>query len=113
MKHVSFNQEKMDVVEDVENEVAQLYEMTTIYRDITSNILNAYESAIANNLSTVMKILTTISLCLMLPTLLASLYGMNVELPFQHHALAFVFVIALSGVSVVVLWVLFRIKKVL
>lgn len=112
-KHVSFNQKKMDMVEDVENEVAQLYEMTTIYREITSNILNAYESAIANNLSTVMKILTTISLSLMLPTLLASLYGMNVELPFQHHALAFVFVIGLSVVSVVVLWALFRIKRVL
>lgn len=112
-KHMRFSKEKMDLAEDVENDIAQLYEMTTIYREIMSNILNAYESAIANNLSMVMKILTTISLSLMLPTLLASLYGMNVDLPFQHHALAFVFVIGLSAAAVAVLWVMFRIKKVL
>ena len=112
-KHLRLTKEKMDLAEDIENDVAQLYEMTTIYREIISNILNANELAAANNLSTVMKILTTISLTLMLPTLLASLYGMNVDLPFQDSNIAFFIVLGLAAVSVLGLWLIFRWKKVL
>ena len=112
-KHLKFSKEKMDLAEDLENDIAQLYEMTTIYREIISNILNANELAAANNLSTVMKILTTISLTLMLPTLLASLYGMNVDLPFQNSNAAFFIVLGLAAVSVLVLWLIFRVKKIL
>jgi len=112
-KHLRFTKERLDLAEDIENDVAQLYEMTTIYREIISNILNANELAAANNLSTVMKILTTISLTLMLPTLLASLYGMNVDLPFQNSNVAFFIVLALAAVSVFGLWMIFRIKKIL
>jgi magnesium transporter len=112
-KHLKFTKERLDLAEDIENDVAQLYEMTTIYREIVSNILNANELAAANNLSTVMKILTTISLTLMLPTLLASLYGMNVDLPFQHSNVAFFIVLGLAAVSVVGLWLIFRIKRIL
>lgn len=112
-KHIKFSKEKMDLAEDIENDVAQLYEMTTIYREIVSNILNANELAAANNLSTVMKILTTISLTLMLPTLLASLYGMNVDLPFQNSNIAFFIVLGLAAVSVFGLWMIFRLKKIL
>lgn len=112
-KQLRFTKERMDIAEDIENDIAQLYEMTTIYREIMSNVLNANELAVANNLSTVMKILTTISLTLMLPTLLASLYGMNVDLPFQHHQLAFFIVLGLSAVAVLALWVVFRVKKIL
>jgi magnesium transporter len=87
--------------------------MTTIYREIMSNILNAYETAVSNNLSFIMKTLTTISLILILPTLVASLYGMNVDLPFQEDPNAFWFVIGISAVCVVGLWALFRVKRIL
>jgi magnesium transporter len=113
MRQVSMNKDKLDLAEDIENDVAQLYEMTTIYREIMSNVLNAYESAIANNLSSIMKTLTTISLILILPTLIASLYGMNVDLPFQSDPNAFWIVISLSSISVVGLWILFRLKGIL
>lgn len=113
-KQLKMTKDKMDVAEDLENDIAQLYEMTTIYREIMSNILNAYESAIANNLSTVMKTLTTISLILILPTLIASLFGMNVGLPLQgDDPHTFWFVIGLSAVAVAVLWVAFRLKRIL
>lgn len=113
-KQLRMTKDKLDLAEDLENDVAQLYEMTTIYREIMSNIINAYESTIANNLSTVMKTLTTISLILILPTLIASLYGMNLDnLPFQHDPNAFYIVIGLSAVAVAVLWVGFRLKHIL
>ena len=113
MKQLNMTKERLDLAEDIENDVAQLYEMTTIYREIMSNILNAYETAVSNNLSFIMKTLTTISLILILPTLVASLYGMNVDLPFQEDPNAFWFVIGVSAACVVGLWALFRFKRIL
>lgn len=113
MKQLHMTKERLDLAEDIENDVAQLYEMTTIYREIMSNILNAYETAVSNNLSFIMKTLTTISLILILPTLVASLYGMNVNLPFQGDPNAFWFVIGVSAACVAGLWVLFRLKRIL
>jgi len=115
-RHLELNEDQADILEDLENDVAQLYDMTTLYREIMSNVLRAHESVISNNLSTVMKILTTISLALMLPTLIASLYGMNIGLeglPFWEQQYQFWIIIAITGVAVAALWFVFRWKKVL
>ncbi len=112
-KHLHLTKQKLDLAEDMENDTAQLYEMTTIYREIMSNILNAYESTISNSLSTVMKTLTTISLILILPMLIASLFSMNVGLPIQESPAAFWIVIGLSAIAVVALWLWFRFKHIL
>ena len=112
-KHITFNEDQADMLEDLDNDVAQLYDMTTIYREIMQNILRAHESAIANNLSSIMKILTSISLILMLPTLIASLYGMNVDLPLQNDPIAFWVIIAITALAVSFLWLMFKMKKLL
>lgn len=112
-RHIAFNEDQLDILEDLENDVAQLYDMTTIYREIMQNILRAHESAIANNLSSIMKILTSISLILMLPTLIASLYGMNVNLPLQNDPMAFWVIVAITALAVSILWLMFKIKKLL
>jgi magnesium transporter len=112
-KHLNLTKERLDTLEDLENDVAQLYEMTTIYREIMSNILNAYESAIANSLSTVMKTLTTISLILILPMMIASWFSMNVGLPFEDAEHAFWIVIIISAAAVAALWAFFRWKQIL
>ena len=115
-KHLEFTEDQSDLLEDLENDVAQLYDMTTIYREIVSNVLRAHESAVSNSLSTVMKTLTVITLTLMLPTLIASLYGMNIGLeglPFFDFEFQFWVIIAITAIAVVILWVVFRIKKIL
>jgi len=115
-RHIELNEDQADLLEDIENDVAQLYDMTTLYREIISNVLRAHESVISNNLSTVMKILTTISLALMLPTLIASLYGMNMGLeglPFWEYEYQFWIIIAITAIAVLILWVFFRVKRML
>ena len=67
-----------DLVEDVEIELRQAQDSARIYSDILSGTMDAYASVISNNLNIVMKRMTSISIILMLPTLIASLYGMNV-----------------------------------
>jgi magnesium transporter len=113
-KHLKLNKDQMDISEDLENAVAQLYEMTTIYREIMANILDAYESTLANNLQTVMKTLTTINLILILPLMITALFSMNIVLPFSEtNPYAFYIVAVITTVAVVSLWLMFRIKRIL
>ncbi|VAW19867.1 Mg2+ transporter protein, CorA-like, partial [hydrothermal vent metagenome] len=67
-----------DLLEDVLIENKQALEMAQIYSDIQSGMMDAFASVISNNLNVVMKQLTLISIILMIPTLIASVFGMNV-----------------------------------
>ncbi|OFX83627.1 MAG: magnesium transporter [Bacteroidetes bacterium GWF2_33_16] len=67
-----------DLFEDALIENKQALEMAQIYSDIQSGMMDAFASVISNNLNVVMKQLTLISIILMIPTLIASVFGMNV-----------------------------------
>ncbi len=67
-----------DLLEDALIENKQALEMAQIYSDIQSGMMDAFASVISNNLNVVMKQLTLISIILMIPTLIASVFGMNV-----------------------------------
>jgi len=67
-----------DLLEDAMIENKQALEMAQIYSDIQSGMMDAFASVISNNLNVVMKQLTLISIILMIPTLIASMFGMNV-----------------------------------
>lgn len=71
----------LDDLEDLSIDLQQQAELLRIYRDLIESSLDAYASVISNNQNDLIKVLTSISLILMVPTLLASLYGMNVKLP--------------------------------
>ncbi|OGS41495.1 MAG: hypothetical protein A3K67_01430 [Euryarchaeota archaeon RBG_16_62_10] len=113
-KHLRLTKHQLDTAEDLENDMAQLYEMTTIYREVMANLLSAYESSLANNLQTVMKILTTISLILFLPIMITALFSMNLVLPLDSDdPVAFWVVVVISAIAVLGLWVVFRMKRIL
>jgi magnesium transporter len=67
-----------ELLEDVEIELKQAIDSSHIFSDILSGMMDAYASVISNNLNVIMKRLTSISIILMIPTLIASIYGMNV-----------------------------------
>lgn len=67
-----------DLLEDAIIENKQALETAQIYSDIQSGMMDAFASVISNNLNGVMKQLTIISILLMIPTLIASFFGMNV-----------------------------------
>jgi len=58
--------------------------------------MDAFASMISNNLNKVMKFLTSVTIILMLPTLVSSIYGMNVPLPFDRSPHAFVILMVAS-----------------
>jgi magnesium transporter len=75
------NPELFEKYDDVQTDIDQTHSFTGIYRDVMSNWLDAFASVINNNFTQIMKVVGSISLILMIPTLIASFYGMNVYLP--------------------------------
>ncbi len=90
-----------DLIEDVITENRQAIEMANVYSNILSGMMDAFASVISNNLNVVMKRLTMISIILMIPTLFASIYGMNIDLPWQNSPYAFAGIIGVSIVAAV------------
>ncbi len=73
--------------------------------------MDAFASVISNNLNRVMKSLTSVTIVFMLPTLIASIFGMNVDLPFNtHNPLAFIIILAVA-VAISLLTVAYLIKR--
>ena len=66
-----------DLIEDVNIEMSQAREITSIYTDILESTMDTYSSIINNNMNTVMRTLTSVSIIMMFPTLISSLFGMN------------------------------------
>ena len=85
-----------ELIEDVEIELRQAQETTNIYSDILSGMMDAYASVISNNLNIIMKRLTSISIILMIPTVIVSLYGMNVPNALENNHYGFWIVLFIS-----------------
>lgn len=88
-KILKLYEEDEDILEDAIIENKQAIEMSGIYRDILNGTMDAYASIISNNLNGVMKFLTSITIILAIPTLISSLWGMNVPVPLQNHPYGF------------------------
>lgn len=100
--------EDEDLLEDVIIENKQAIEMATIYSNILSGTMDAFASVISNNLNIVMKLLTSITIVMAIPTMIASFFGMNVPVPLSNNPIAFLLIIlitiGLAILSTLVMW---------
>jgi magnesium transporter len=97
-----------ELLEDVLVEVRQAIEMVEIADNILAQMMDAFASIVSNNLNSVMKMLTSVTILLAVPTLIASLYGMNVGLPGARSPWAFAGLVGLSVLICAVLVLIFR-----
>ena len=105
-------EEDNDLLEDVAIENQQAVEMCNIYRDILSGTMDAYASVISNNQNKVMKTLTVITMMISIPSLVASIFGMNTAVPGQGNILAFWLVVVFSFIlSIIAGIILFKSNK--
>jgi len=95
----NLNELNEDLLEDAIIENKQALEMSQIYSDIQAGMMDAFASVISNNLNVVMKQLASISIILMIPTLIASLYGMNVPNHLESLSWAFPLIIVISALA--------------
>lgn len=106
-------EEDDEILEDAIIENRQAMEMGKIYSDILSGTMDAYASIISNNLNVVMKLLASITIVLSVPTLIASIWGMNVPLPFTNNPHGFGIVIGISALISVVAFIWLKKKDML
>ncbi|MHA1225853.1 MAG: magnesium transporter CorA family protein [Candidatus Hodarchaeales archaeon] len=107
VKQFSEKPELLDDLEDLSIDLQQQADLLRIYLHLIESSLDAYASVISNNQNDLIKVLTSISLILMVPTLLASLYGMNVKLPFvaaENDPFAFWLVLIISVIFIIPVW---------
>lgn len=97
-----------ELVEDVVIELKQAYNTVNIYSDILTGTMDAFASIISNNVNTIMKRMTSISIILMVPTLIASFYGMNVDVHVDELPHAFSLIILISIILSAMAFIIFR-----
>lgn len=101
----------VDLIEDVNIEMTQARETTSIYANILESTMDTYSSIINNNMNTVMKTLTSVSILMMSTTLVASLYGMNVINGMETYKYGFIVAIGISILVAVLSWAIMRYKR--
>ena len=111
MRQLGVNEDDRDFLDDVVIEYRQAYEMASIHSNILTGTMDSFASVISNNLNVVMKTLTSVTIVLMVPTLIASIYGMNVDLPFQKDPHAFAITMGIAVVLTVVTVIFFMRRK--
>lgn len=100
-----------DLIEDVNIEITQARDTTNIYSNILESTMDTYQSIINNNMNTVMRTLTSVSILMMFPTLIASLFGMNLVNGMENSRYGFAIAMVLSvGISGIFWWI-FRHKR--
>ena len=101
-KIIKIYEDDEDILEDAIIENKQAIEMSKVYSDILSGTMDTYASIISNNLNDVMKLLASITILISVPTLIASIWGMNVNLPFMGTAYGFYGVLGIAvAISIV------------
>ena len=90
----------MELLEDVIIELKQAYNTVNVYSDILTGTMDAFAA--------IMKRMTSLSITLMIPTLIASFYGMNVDIHLESFPHAFISIIILSVVLSTITFVWFR-----
>ncbi len=93
---LKLNEEERDMLEDLIVETSQALEMANTYTNILNSTLDAFASIISNNQNDVLKRLTTLTIFLSVPVLIASIYGMNVPIPYRESRMAFWLPVILS-----------------
>ena len=100
-----------DLIEDVNIEMSQARETTNIYSNILESTMDTYSSIINNNMNTVMRTLTSVSILMMFPTLIASLFGMNLVNGMETNRYGFVIAMVISVAVSGLFWWIFRHKR--
>lgn len=95
-----------DLLEDLLNASIQSEDLCSINLRSIRSLRDSYQIIFTNQLNKTIKLLTALTIILSIPTMIASLYGMNVSLPIEKNPFAFyiifIFIVILSLISLFV-----------
>jgi magnesium transporter len=105
---LALTQENVEFLDDILIENNQCRGQTEIYSQVLSSLMDARASIISNNLNVRIKALTIITIGIMLPTFIVSIFSMNVHIPMENYRHAFWVITALAGASAAIVAILWR-----
>ncbi|MDP2653041.1 MAG: magnesium transporter CorA family protein [Candidatus Omnitrophota bacterium] len=107
---IGFTTEESEFIEDVIIENGQCYEAANTYSQVLSNMMDAWVSVVSNNLNIRIKMLTILSFCVMVPTLIVSIFSMNVKMPMPQDGSLWPFwsIMGLVTVAIILIGLLWR-----
>jgi len=109
-RYIKLNEEDEELAEDLLLANNQLVDISKNSLQSVKNIRDAYSTILSNDLNKVIKLLTSLTIILNVPTMIAGLWGMNVELPFAKSFYAFGIILLIVVIILVALIKLFRKK---
>lgn len=110
---MGWTSDELEYVDDLAIENNQCYEQANTYSQVLSSMMDAWVSVVSNNLNILIKKLTLVMICIMLPTLIISIFSMNVKLPLEQEAslASFWVIVGLAVSSAVGVFLVWRFKK--
>ena len=108
-QRIGLTPENLEALDDIVIENQQCYKQAEIYSNIFASLMDARASIVNNNLNVLIKLLNIITIAIMVPTFVVSMFSMNVKIPFANHPWAFWIVIGISTVSLAVFMLVWRI----
>jgi magnesium transporter len=109
---IGFDTEEQELLDDTHIENNQCFKQAEIYSNILASLMDARASIVSNNLNVLLKTLNIITICIMVPTLVVSIFSMNVKIPFPHEAISsFWTIMILALLSVVLVIFVWRFRK--
>ena len=109
---IGFTQEECELLDDIIIENTQCVKQAEIQSNVLASLMDARASIVSNNLNVLMKTLTIITIGIMVPTLIVSIFSMNVDLPLpRNHPSSFWIIIGMALVSVVAFFFIWKRKK--
>ena len=100
-----------DLIEDVNIEMTQARETTSVYSNILESTMDTYQSIINNNMNNVMRTLTVVTIIMMFPTLVAGLFGMNLINGMENSKIGFIVALVISIGGSALTWLFLKYKR--
>ncbi|TFG49880.1 MAG: magnesium transporter CorA family protein [Candidatus Brocadiia bacterium] len=108
---IGFSQDNIEFLDDILIENDQCRKQTDIYSQVLASLMDARASIVSNNLNIRIKALTLVTIAIMLPTFVVSLFSMNVGIPLARHHYAFWIITSLAFLSSLIVGILWRSKR--
>lgn len=110
-KYIKLYEQDEDLIEDLLIDARQVIDLCNTNIKTIKNVREAYSTILTNNLNKILKFLTSITIILTLPTIIASIYGMNVSLPGSGQNFAFYYIIGFTIIVMAAAYLIFSWRK--
>lgn len=110
-RYTSLYEKDQDLLLDLLNAVKQSEDLCNISVKSIRSLRDSYQIIFTNNVSKTIKLLTALTILFSIPTMIASLYGMNVQIPFTTYKDSFFYIVGFISVILILAIMLFQRKR--